>query len=73
MKKVLIALGIVALICVVSSCKQKRCVCYTDRAGYPTARSYEPRTGASCVDTVEWQAADSSGDLIRKICEEEVY
>ena len=72
MKKLLIALGIIALICTVSSCKKKRCSCYTYRTGYPVAHSYEPRTGSSCVDTLEWQAADSSGDLIRKICADEI-
>ena len=72
MKKLLIALGIIAIIATVSSCKKKRCVCYTSRTCYPTARSYEPRSGSSCVDTVEWQAADSSGDLLRKICAEEI-
>ncbi|MBO4600316.1 MAG: hypothetical protein J5641_06215 [Bacteroidales bacterium] len=71
MKKVVIALGIVAIIAVVCSCKAKRCSCYTERTGYPTAHSYEPKTGSSCVDTVIWQASDSTGDLIRKICGEE--
>lgn len=72
MKKLLIALGIVALIGTVSACKQKRCECITQRTGYPDAHSYEPKTGSSCVDTLVWQAADSSGDLIRKICGEEI-
>lgn len=72
MKKLLIVLGIIALIATVSSCKKKRCVCYTYRTGYPTARSFEPRTGSSCIDTVDWMAADSSGDLLRKICADEI-
>lgn len=72
MKKLLIALGVVALIGMIGGCKQKRCECYTYRTGYPTAHSYEPKTGSSCLDTVDWQASDSSGDLIRKICDEEI-
>ena len=72
MKKLLIALGIIAIIGTVSSCKQKRCSCYTYRTGYPVAHSYEPKTGSSCADTTDWMAADSSGDLIRKICDEEI-
>ena len=72
MKKILIALGIIALIGTVSSCKQKRCSCYTYRTGYAVAHSYEPRTGSSCADTLEWQASDGSGDLIRKICADEI-
>ena len=71
MKKLLIALGIIAIIGTVSSCKQKRCSCYTYRTGYPTAHSLEHKTGSSCLDTIDWMAADSSGDLIRKICDEE--
>ena len=70
-KKVFIALGILAVITVVCACKEKRCSCYTYRTGYATAHSYEPRTGTSCVDTIDWNAADSSGDVLRKICGEE--
>ena len=72
MKKILIALCLIAIIVVVSSCKKKRCECYTYRQGYATAHSYEPMTGSSCMDTLDWQAADSSGDLIRKICADEI-
>ena len=72
MKKLLIVLGLVAMVVVVSSCKAKRCSCYTFREGYRTAHSYEPKTGASCIDTVDWQATDGTGDLIRKICGEEI-
>ncbi len=72
MKKILIVLGIIALIATVSACKQKRCSCTTYRTGYTPAHSYEPKTGANCSDTTQWMAADSSGDVLVKICVEEI-
>jgi hypothetical protein len=72
MKKLLIALGIIALIATVSACKQKRCACTTYRTGYSPAHSLEPKTGSSCADTTQWTATDSSGDIIIKICDEEI-
>lgn len=71
MKKVFIILSLVAIIATVSSCKQKRCACTTYRQGYRTTHSLEPKTGKSCIDTIVWDAADSSGDLIKTICAEE--
>ncbi|MBQ6068399.1 MAG: hypothetical protein IJK84_02755 [Bacteroidales bacterium] len=72
MKKLLIVLGILAVLGATCSCKEKRCECKYYRTGYATTRSYEPKTGSSCSDTTDWMAADSSGDLIRRICDEVV-
>lgn len=70
MKKFLAVLGLLAIVGTVSSCKEKRCACVSKRTGYPAARSYEPKTGSSCVDTLQYMASDSMS-LIIKICAEE--
>lgn len=73
MKKILLALGALAIIAVVSSCKEKRCECITYRTDYAPARSLEPLGNhKSCSELdAEWPSADTaSQDLLKKECVE---
>ena len=74
MKKILILAGILVLVFSLDSCKAKRCKCTTFRDKYLPAISLEPKSGhKNCSElNMEWQAADSTHDLLAKTCEDYV-
>lgn len=71
MKKIVIALSLVALLVVVASCTKKRCECMTVRNKYDTTHALEELgSHKNCTELdKEWVAEqDSSGDIITKTC-----
>lgn len=74
MKKVFVALSLVAALTVLVSCgKEKRCQCTTyrgDGTTYRPALSLEPLgSHASCSELDEsWLASDSTGEMLKKVC-----
>jgi len=71
MKKIFVALSLLALVAVVTSCKEKRCSCTTVRGdNMYTSHSLEPLGNHSSCSELdrEWLASDSSGDMLFKTC-----
>lgn len=75
MKKTLTILALVALVFSITACKEKRCKCTTFRGNSTIpAYSLEPLgSHKKCSDLdKEWQASDSTGDIIKMSCVPEV-
>ena len=74
MKKVFVALSLLAALIVLVSCgKEKRCQCTTlrgDGSEYRPAVGLEPLgSHASCSELdATWVASDNTGDMLKKTC-----
>ena len=70
MKKILVAAALLLFIAVTVGCKEKRCKCTTLRAGETPAIGLEPLgTHSDCSElNADWEASDSTGDLLTKVC-----